>query len=129
MLLKFIAVHVPMPQFITVRHTHILLAQKVKVCDTVFSKTFGLMFRSRLASADGILLVARKESVAHTSIHSFFVFFPFDAIWMNEEKKIVDMKRVYPFRAFVYPRAPAKYVLELAVGQLEKIQIGDTLSF
>ncbi len=129
MLLKFIAVYSYMVSFITVRHKHIPLARKVKVCDTFFSRTLGLMFRSPLDSGEGILLVAGRESVAQTSIHSFFVFFPFDVFWVNEEKMVVDKKRVYPFRAFLSSKAPAKYVLELAVGQLEKVELGEKLSF
>ena len=118
-----------MQTFITVRHKNTLLARKVRVCDTFFLRTLGLMFRCSLASEEGILLVAHGESIAQTGIHSFFVFFPFDAIWINEEKKVVDMKKVFPFRAFLSPKKPAKYVLEIAAGQSENLALGDLVSF
>ncbi len=118
-----------MENYVTVRHKNIFLTRKIKVCDGILSRTLGLMFRLRLASDEGILLVANNESIAQTSIHSFFVFFPFDVFWINEEKKVVDKKRVYPFSLFLSPKAPAKYVLEMGLGQLEKVELGEKVSF
>ncbi|MDP3728432.1 MAG: DUF192 domain-containing protein [bacterium] len=106
-----------------------LLARKVKVCDTIFSRTLGLMFHSKLNSGEALLLLANKESIAQTSIHTFFVFFPIDVLWINEKKEIVDKKTVFPFHPLLSPKAPAKYVLEMGFGQLEKVKIGETISF
>ena len=106
-----------------------LLARKVKVCDTVFSRTLGLMFQSSLASGEGVLLVANKQSKSQTSIHSFFVFFTFDALWLDENKKIVDKKTVFPFQALLRPKHSAKYVLELSKGSTKDLSIGTMLEF
>ena len=57
------------------------------------------------------MLVLPFESRA--LIHSFFVFFPFKAIFLNSKKKIVDVKKIRPFTIYK-PRKPAKYVVELA---------------
>ena len=54
----------------------------------------GLMF-SRRKNAK-ILLFKFKKPV-HLSIHSFFVFFPFIAVWTDDKNKILCWKRVYPF--------------------------------
>lgn len=115
--------------FVSVHSGKKILASKVKVCDTVFSRTLGLMFRFSLSSFDGVLLVAERESIAGTSIHSFFVFFPFDVFWLNKKKEVVHMQRVKPFQSFISSPKDAKYVLELSAGQISSVSIGDKISF
>lgn len=115
--------------FITIRTGKKLLGRKVKVCDTVFSRTLGLMFHPRLNSEEGMLLVAKKESIVQTSIHSFFVFFPFDVVWLNENKEIVEKRTVKPFQAFIAPKVPAKYVLELPEGTTKWIELETSLQW
>lgn len=115
--------------FLTIRAGKKLLARKVKICDTIFSRTLGLMFHQKLNSSEGIILVAKQESKLQTGIHSFFVFFPFDVLWINENKVIVDKKSVKPFQAFIHSKFPAKYVLELNKGATEAIAIGTKIEF
>jgi len=114
---------------ITIYHKKKLLARKVKVCGTIFSRTLGLMFHAKLNSGEAILLVANQESIVQTSIHTFFVFFPIDVLWINEKKEIVDKKTVFPFHSLVSPKNPAKYVLELNKRTTTDISIGDSLDF
>src|SRR3989338_8862552 len=109
---------------ITIYHKKKLLARKVKVCGTIFSRTLGLMFHAKLNSGEAILLVANQKS-----IHTFFVFFPIDVLWINEKKEIVDKKTVFPFHSLVSPKNPAKYVLELNKRTTTDISIGDSLDF
>jgi hypothetical protein len=66
-----------------------------------------LMFSSKR----NIILVAPLESRLHSSIHSCFVFFPFNALFLNSKKELVDHKKIYPF-SFYTPKKPAKYVIE-----------------
>lgn len=116
-------------QYISIRAGNKLLARKVKVCDTHQSKTIGLMFHPALTRSEGIILVANKQSTTQTSIHSFFVFFTFDALWIDEKKKVVDKRTVNPFTILLRPRSPAKYVLELSKGSTQGIQLGTILEF
>ena len=44
-------------------------------------------------------------------IHMVFCFFPLIVIWLNENKKIVKIKKMNPFIS--YSSANAKYVLEI----------------
>lgn len=118
-----------MSSYVSIRAGKRLLASKVKICDTVFSRTLGLMFTPSLGSSEGILLVANRQSKAQTSIHSFFVFFTFDALWIDEHNKIVDKQTVKPFQALIQPRSPAKYVLELSKGASKDVSLGSILKF
>ncbi|MSR85944.1 hypothetical protein EXS74_00945 [Candidatus Woesearchaeota archaeon] len=118
-----------MSSYVSIRIGKKLLARKVKVCDTLFSRTLGLMFSPSLPSSQGILLVANQQSKAQTSIHSFFVFFTFDALWVDENKRVVDRKTVKPFQALIRPREAAKYVIELPRGSTEGISLGSKIEF
>lgn len=57
-------------------------------------KISGLMFKTR--DTDNLLFDFDKET--NMSIHSFFVFFPFLAIWLDKNNSVVDFKIVRSFR-------------------------------
>ena len=80
----------------------------VKECSGYFSRLRGLMFSRK----KNILLAFPLEGRSRTAIHSFFVFFPFYAIFLNSEKEVVDFKKIKPFSIY-RPKHPAKYVLEI----------------
>lgn len=84
-------------------------AVNYKVCNTFFQNFRGLMFSKK----KNIMLVAKKESRFSSGIHSFFVFFSFDAYFLDKNKKVVDFKRIKPFTIYI-PKKPAKYVLEIS---------------
>jgi len=67
----------------------------------------GLMFSKK----KNILLCLPKEK--RVSIHSFFVFFPFYAVFLDSQKKVVDIKKMWPFM-YYKSKKPFKYVLEIA---------------
>jgi hypothetical protein len=100
---------------------------RVKWCDSFFCRLRGLTFRRDLAADEGVLLVESSSSVAATSIHMFFVFFPIAAIWLDDAFRVVDKKLAQPFRPFYAARAPARYVLEAVPHVLDQVAIGDEL--
>ncbi len=84
---------------------------------TPASRMRGLMFRKKCApllfdfSADGIW-----------PIHSFFVAFPFDAIYLDSSMKVADVfEAVPPFQLFIQPKSPCRYLLELPQGSARKL--------
>ncbi len=66
----------------------------LKVCDG-FGRALGLMF-SRKENAQALLFEFKRP--VKLKIHSLFVFFPFVALWLDEENKIIDKKIVKPFK-------------------------------
>ncbi len=68
----------------------------------------GLMFSKK----KNVLLTVPYESKSHAAIHSFFVFFPFYAIFLDSNKEVVDFKKMKPFQIYS-PKKSAKYILEL----------------
>jgi uncharacterized membrane protein (UPF0127 family) len=69
----------------------------------------GLMFRTRKTRP---LLFEFKRDV-RMAIHSFFVFFPFKAIWLDENNRIIAQKIVKPFTLCVRPRKPFRKLIEI----------------
>ena len=62
---------------------------KVKICNTILSKTIGLMFKK---SSPSLLFIFNKNK--KLSIHSIFCK-PFKAIWLDEKMnatKVIDVK-------------------------------------
>lgn len=79
----------------------------------------GLMFRQKCAA----LLFSFDWSDRH-AIHSFFVAFPFDALYLDEQGRVADaFESVPPFSAPFSPRAPARYLLELPPGSIRKLSL------
>ncbi len=107
-----------------------VVAEDPMVMDSFFSRLRGLMFRTRFPRA--MLFVFPEVSIKRKSIHSFFVFFEFDAVYLDEKKKVIDIyERVKPFTPYIEPKKPTKYLLELEAGTAEKlnIELGDQLKF
>ncbi len=107
------------------------LAGTVTRCDTFWKRGRGLMFRGRQAVADGrvLLFVEGRESVAQTTIHMLFVFFPIAVVWLDGEKRVVDKVLARPFRPYYAPRRPARYYVEGHPSLLERVTVGDQLDF
>ena len=104
-----------------------IIATEVKWCDTFLSKGRGLMFHRAIGEDEAFVFAESKESVGFTSIHMFFVFFPIAVIWLDAEKKVVDIKLARPFHPYYAPQRPAQYFIECHPNILDKVQIGDRL--
>ena len=94
-----------------------------ELCDTPWKKFRGLMFRRKHEKP--LLFVFSRPGTFRNSIHSLFVFFPFDAVWLDEDYRIVQVDRVRPFSLNVRPRKPAKYLLEMPAGAASGARIGE----
>jgi uncharacterized membrane protein (UPF0127 family) len=92
-------------------------------CLTAFSilpQIRGLMFRAKPVR----ILFDFGEEAIHP-IHSLFVFFPFYAIYISKEKKVLEKARIAPFRMLHKNSIPARYLLETDVNSGEYFSPGD----
>ncbi len=87
------------------------------------------MFRRNLPEDEVYLFVEGRESVAQTTIHMFFVFFPIAVVWLDGERRVVDKALARPFRPYYAPRSPAKYFVEGQPSLLEGVSVGRTMEF
>ncbi|MCR4327779.1 MAG: DUF192 domain-containing protein [Nanoarchaeota archaeon] len=94
--------------------------KKVRIKVRVVPKWYegiGLMFSRRESSR--ALIFEFKKSV-RMPIHSWFVFFPFFAIWINSKNKVVDSKIVKPFSSWVLPSENFKKLIEIPLNSKYK---------
>lgn len=111
-----------------------ILAQKAELADTFLRRGIGLMFRR---TPKAMILRLARESRLGAAIHMAFMSFSLDLIWLSSSLKVVDIKEgAKPFSLFkpgtwrIYlPSVPARYVLELPVGTVDRSQttVGDQL--
>ncbi|MBI2670523.1 DUF192 domain-containing protein [Candidatus Woesearchaeota archaeon] len=88
---------------------------------------FGLMFKRKLKENEAVILKINKESRLKASVHMFFVFYSLCIIWLDKDKKVVDIKKVHPFQPLIAPRHPAIYIIECI--KMPAINVGDVLNF
>ena len=102
---------------------------KVEIADTPQKRIDGLSGRQNLDQNKGMLFIFEKPD--HYSFWMKNMKFPIDIIWIDENKKIIDITKnasqeSYPER--FSPKIPAKYVLEVNAGWADKhnVKIGST---
>ena len=74
-----------------------------------FEMFFGLMFKTK--ESENLLF----DKKGRWAFHSFFVFFPFLALWLDEKNKVVDSKIVKPFSFFVMSRKEFAKLVEIPI--------------
>lgn len=101
-----------------------------EIADTPFKRFRGIMFCKKIEMP--LVFVLPSESKTRATIHSFFCLMPFDAVFLDAEKRVVDVKEdITPWRPWIAPERPAKYIIECAAGEAARLKIfgGEQLEF
>lgn len=101
-----------------------LLAEDVKLADNIISRTFGLIPKKNMLQDEGLII---KPCC---SIHTFFMRFTIDVLFVDRRNQIVGMyENVKPWRILPI-HLNSFYVIELASGSIssKNIQKGDIIS-
>lgn len=90
--------------------------KKLIVVDLVpkWFEGIGLMFKSRNYRRRLLFSFGGKARLA---IHSLFCFYPFYAIWLDEDMDIIEVRKVAPFKLNVVPRRDYIYLLEVPINK------------
>lgn len=107
-----------------------LLAKDHKVCVGLWSKAKGLMF-SKKRSLQGRGLVFEFSREQRLSMHMMFVFYPIDVLFLDEKRKVSEIKeRFLPF-TFLTSKEKSRYVLELPSGKVRETntKTGDAIEW
>ena len=102
---------------------------QVGYCDSFLCRLRGLMFRSRLDLNEGLLLVEKRDSRLDTSIHMLFVSFDLAVFWINSNMTVVDKVIAKSWRPMYFPKADARYTLEIHPQRIGDYEIGDKVEF
>lgn len=103
---------------------------KIEIAATQPDRERGLGDRDFLEENKGMLFIFEK--LGYHGIWMKHMLFPIDIAWLDEEFRIVDIrKNVSPnsFPQSFQPDLPARYVLEVNAGYFERhgIRVGETL--
>jgi len=105
------------------------LLTKLKLCDTFWSRFRGLMLHAPLSEDEGLLFVFERENRMDSAIHMMFMRFAIAAVWLDSQGVVVDKALAKPWRLMYAPGKPAKYVIEAHPALLDRVMIGDRLTF
>jgi len=96
---------------------------QIGICNSPQSRARGLMFRKKCIP---LFFMFDKEGIY--PIHSFFVPFEFDAIYLDKDYKINKIfRQIRPFTKYVANTQPAKYLLELPCNFPLQMKIGERI--
>lgn len=110
------------------RTNEVVLA-RAKWYASAWQHFIGLQGRSSLPADEGLLFVYGSESIAATAIHMFFVFMSIGVVWLDAKGTVVDKVLAKPWRPYYAPRTKAQYFIEASPSILDKVEIGDRLTF
>jgi uncharacterized membrane protein (UPF0127 family) len=105
------------------------LIESARWCSSHLCRLRGLQFRRRLRPGEALIMVKPKDSIANSSIHMFFVFFPLAVVWINSRGRVTSAQLARPWRPYYASPEPARYVLETSPDFLERIAVGDQVDF
>ena len=105
-----------------------IIVSNKKVLRNMLTQGTGLMFRWKIKDL-GYVFAFKKESIIPLTM--MFVFFPIDVLFLDSEKKVVEIvQNLRPFRNY-WPKKKAKYIIELPKGTAyqKNVHVGDELKF
>jgi len=102
-----------------------IICENLKTADNSFSRMKGLLGRTGLNKGEGLHITPCN------SIHSFFMKFKFDAIFINKKNEIVYLTENMPAWRFSEICFSAHSVIELPAGIIKETEttVGDILEF
>ncbi len=102
---------------------------KCRFANNPWKKLRGLMFEDEKNFNYALIFEFPRETKIGSSLHMIFVFFPVKAVFLNKEKKVIDIVKMDPFNPNYTPKKAAKYVVEMPIKKANKIKEGDKIEW
>ena len=98
------------------------LIENLVIAETLWTRTKGLLGRESLPDNEALWIMRCN------SIHTYFMKFPIDVVFVNKSMKVIDTGTVKPGK-LIFPVWRASSVIEFKAGFLAKnpISAGDVL--
>jgi uncharacterized membrane protein (UPF0127 family) len=99
------------------------------IADSFLSRFRGLMLKKNLERGL-VLKIPEGRGRRGSAIHMFFMRIPLDIIFLDSQKKVVDLVNLKPWETYT-PKSAARYVIELENGLIgiSGTEMGDELDF
>ena len=104
-----------------------IFGKGIVFCRSAFSKASGLMFR-KIKDKAMVFFLGKERRIL---LHMFFVFSPIDVLFLDKEKRVVEIKKkLMPF-TFYKSKKKVSYVIELPERTVDKetIRLGNKIDF
>jgi hypothetical protein len=100
---------------------------RAKEAKGIIGRAKGLMFREKLDLTEGILL---KFHVRGNIVHTFFMRFAIDLIFLDSQKHVVELHSLKPWK-FYKPKKRCYWLIEVNEGIIKSknLEIGDKIEF
>jgi len=102
---------------------------KINHAHSLKEQTKGLMFEKVQNFDYGLVFYFKQKSRFLNSIHMFFVHFPICAVFLNNEKIVVDKKVLNPYTPIYIPKKDCNYLIELPKEFDKKIKINKKINW
>lgn len=121
----------PMTGYTTVSNaaTGAILLDRARRATNFWQHLVGLMFAAPLADDEGVLFVYGRDSRADTTIHMFFMRYDLGVVWINDAGEVVDAQYAKRWRPYYAPAHPARYFIEANPSILDRVRVGDHVTF
>lgn len=109
-----------------------IVCARVRHAQTFWQKFKGLLGEEKKNFDYALIFHLGNESVTAGSIHSLGMKFEFDAVWLDAEQRIVDLKPNFERNVLNYsPKKPAAFIIELPLGTIQKskLKLGQALNW
>lgn len=96
-----------------------LLASKQRLLRSRLRHALGLMFRWPLHDEGWVFCFSDQ---GRWDLTNLFVFQSIDALWLDEDKRVLQVRTLLPFTPFVRGHPGSRYVVELPAGAAKRAQ-------
>lgn len=101
-----------------------ILAEKIELAENFISRSIGLLSKQEISEDEALII---KPCC---SIHTFFMKFAIDVIFVDKNNKVIAIKQNIKPNKLSPIYLKSNYVVEMkAFNTLNKIEIGDELNF
>lgn len=100
------------------------IVEQEHIITNAVAQGFGLMFRPKVN--DGYIFKFDRF-IKSLHIHTCFMLFKLDVIFLDENKKVLKVERDIP--PFSFLSCGCKYMIELASGKADDVHKGDVLEW
>lgn len=113
---------------IRVVDTQVVVAARLRVLRRWYQHATGLMFRKRLVDEGWVFVFPRSKRWDLTNL---FVFQAIDALWLDEERRVLQVRTIKPFVWRVRGVLGSRYVIELPAGAASAagVRVGSRLAW
>src|SRR3989344_1992310 len=92
---------------------NVLLANQFEICETVWQKTRGMMFRKKTVPL--VFKFSKKQIIR---LHSWFCPGPIDLIFLNDAWEVTELKSEWQQKKSYTSQNKAMFLLELPAGTI-----------